>query len=180
MAATSLASFRALARRSTNSRRICSMYAERETFGPASLSMLATRSSDSVRDVFAFILPLYYQSRIPATCSLSTRYASPMSTESRAAEHQRSRYCGIPSVRRRRQSPQRFAPGCRVERRQACHHRPACPWTCSCTARMRIRGDHELLHGLVPVRLEALVVVIGPRTHAAFADNRLRPCGEEH
>jgi hypothetical protein len=43
------------------------MYAERETFGPASLSMLATRSSERVKDVFAFILPLYYQSRILAS-----------------------------------------------------------------------------------------------------------------
>jgi len=43
------------------------MYAERETFGPANLSIVATRSSDRVSDVFAFILPLYYQSRIRAT-----------------------------------------------------------------------------------------------------------------
>src|ERR1700693_6196319 len=40
------------------------MYAERETFGPANLSIVATRSSDRVSDVLAFILPLYYHSRI--------------------------------------------------------------------------------------------------------------------
>jgi len=42
------------------------MYAERDTFGPASLSILATRSSDRVSDVLDFIPHLYYQSRISA------------------------------------------------------------------------------------------------------------------
>jgi hypothetical protein len=42
------------------------MYEERETFEPASLSILAMRSSERVRDVFVFILPLYYQGRILA------------------------------------------------------------------------------------------------------------------
>ena len=36
------------------------MYEEREAFVPASLSILAMRSSERVRDVFIFILPLYY------------------------------------------------------------------------------------------------------------------------
>ena len=39
------------------------MYAERDTLGPASLSILATRSSDRVNDVLAFIPPLYYQAK---------------------------------------------------------------------------------------------------------------------
>src|ERR1700728_1633549 len=46
------------------------MYEERETFEPANLSILAMRSPERVRDVFVFILPLYYQSRILATSSL--------------------------------------------------------------------------------------------------------------
>lgn len=50
------------------------MYAERDTFGPASLSMLATRSSDKVSDVFDFILHLYYQS------SMSARYCRSLAT----------------------------------------------------------------------------------------------------
>jgi prevent-host-death family protein len=40
------------------------MYEERETFEPANLSIVAIRSSDSVRDVFNFILPSYYRGRI--------------------------------------------------------------------------------------------------------------------
>jgi hypothetical protein len=40
------------------------MYEERETFEPANLSIVAIRSPDSVRDVFNFILPSYYQGRI--------------------------------------------------------------------------------------------------------------------
>jgi hypothetical protein len=51
------------------------MYAERDTFGPASLSILATRSSDKVSDVFDFILPLYYQSRMSARYGRPTRCA---------------------------------------------------------------------------------------------------------
>jgi hypothetical protein len=43
------------------------MYEERETLEPASLSILAMRSSERVRDVLVFILPLYYRSRILAT-----------------------------------------------------------------------------------------------------------------
>jgi hypothetical protein len=42
------------------------VHAEREILGPASLSILATRSSESNRDVFPFIAPLYYQSRVLA------------------------------------------------------------------------------------------------------------------
>src|SRR5580700_3833866 len=48
------------------------MYAERETFGPANLSILASKSSERVREVFAFILPLYYRSRIGAILHWST------------------------------------------------------------------------------------------------------------
>jgi hypothetical protein len=43
------------------------MYEERETFDPANLSILAMRSPERVRDVFVFILALYYQGRISAT-----------------------------------------------------------------------------------------------------------------
>ena len=48
------------------------MYEERETFEPASLSILAMRSSERLRDVFTFILPLYYSGRILANVSWST------------------------------------------------------------------------------------------------------------
>lgn len=51
------------------------MYAERETFGPASLPMVATRSSERVREVLVFILPLYYRSRISATIDCGIRDA---------------------------------------------------------------------------------------------------------
>ena len=50
------------------------MYEERETFEPANLSILAMRSPERVRDVFVFILPLYYQGRIPATGGWSTSW----------------------------------------------------------------------------------------------------------
>jgi len=43
------------------------MYEERETFEPANLSILAMRSPERVREVFVFILLLYYQGRIAAT-----------------------------------------------------------------------------------------------------------------
>src|ERR1700691_2748484 len=42
------------------------MYEHRETFEPASLSILTMRSPESVKDVFVFILLLYYQGRILA------------------------------------------------------------------------------------------------------------------
>jgi hypothetical protein len=47
------------------------MYAERDIFGPASLSIVATRSSDKVSDVLDFILHLYYYGRISARCGAS-------------------------------------------------------------------------------------------------------------
>jgi hypothetical protein len=41
--------------------------------GPASLSMLATRSSERVNDVLAFILPLYYQGKTLANTAGALR-----------------------------------------------------------------------------------------------------------
>jgi predicted dithiol-disulfide oxidoreductase (DUF899 family) len=67
------------------------MYAEREISGPASLSILAMRSSDRVRDVFAFILPLYYQSRARSILGWSTGRLVSTSPEGRRVEHQRLR-----------------------------------------------------------------------------------------
>src|SRR5882724_1998867 len=64
IAAISRASRRACARPSTKSRRICSMNDERETFGPAILSRVASRSWERVREVLAFILRRYYCGRI--------------------------------------------------------------------------------------------------------------------
>jgi hypothetical protein len=48
------------------------MNAERDTFGPASLSILATRSSERLSEVFDLILYLYYRSRISARYCRST------------------------------------------------------------------------------------------------------------
>lgn len=64
MAATSRASRRARSRRLRKSRRMFSINADRETFGPASLSRDFTKSSDSDREVFAFIPRLFYRSKI--------------------------------------------------------------------------------------------------------------------
>jgi len=74
------------------------MYAEREIFGPASLSMLAMRSSERVREVLAFILPLYYRSRIPATVRWSAAGSISSSSGSRPVKDQRG-FRGISSLR---------------------------------------------------------------------------------
>jgi hypothetical protein len=50
------------------------MYEERETFEPDSLSILAIRSPERVRDVFVFILSLCYQGRIIAISGWSTSW----------------------------------------------------------------------------------------------------------
>jgi len=60
------------------------MYEEREIFEPASLSILAMRSPERVRDVFVFILPLYYQGRILTTGGWSTSWAASTSTGGRS------------------------------------------------------------------------------------------------
>jgi len=61
------------------------MYEERETFEPASLSILAMRSTERVRDVFVFILPLYYQSRILATSGWSASWVASTSSKQSSA-----------------------------------------------------------------------------------------------
>jgi hypothetical protein len=49
------------------------------------LSILAMRSTERVRDVFVFILPLYYQSRILATSGWSASWVASTSSKQSSA-----------------------------------------------------------------------------------------------
>jgi hypothetical protein len=81
------------------------MYEERETFDPANLSILAMRSPERVRDVFVFILPLYYQGRISATDDWSAETKEGLFLKAIERSKSRVRQNQIPaSVTNRRRS----------------------------------------------------------------------------